>query len=314
MHKTEVAEGLAVIGLMGFAAWGCDAARNLLYTGEVPLGVMIAWWLFLRGMVKPPVQVEVRPAMSLPKEGPHSELEIVLKNTVRRAVSVTVQVSELKNAREGLKIDLAPGQVFPLDRVVRADDYEKDGTIRIGWNVHPLRKAWEDGVKALRDPLGRTSTVRTSGLKGLERAASVNQGGILECTKRIAQAAEDIAKSRDTRWHGTGAIKMNRVRPCVEVQAVSGDLNALHDLTVQRQHWIALCASANEIFENTKQGDTWYTADYVRTPAESSITFVAIDADEFRKRKRDASEGTEGGGSRNDTENGNTPDREATTE
>lgn len=224
MQRTEAVEGGLVIAVLAGLSWMFECVWAVMQGGELPLGIMAGWWVFGRGLIRPPVQVSIQPALSLGEEGPHHEMEIILKNTVRRRVSIKAKVTGFEGTATEAVLDLAPAQVFPLARVIRRDDFSRDGRLEIGWNLHPWRvrlekgreslkragiawsrirqaRTWGDATNAAKSVADRlttrTTTLRASGLAGLERTPSINQGGLLRCAQRLAGAAEAIVNSRN---------------------------------------------------------------------------------------------------------------------
>ena len=202
------------------------------------------WWALLRGVIRPPVVVECSPAIALQRSNAVPGIEPALVNTVKRRVKVNVVISGLHGGDRRLHLSLAPNQRFPMSGIVVVDDFTKRATVTIGWN---------DWRNALNWLTRRKTQLDMTGFRHMSSPLSIDQRGILEHLKSMAESMKDANKSRTTAWKGHAVVTARSAR----IEVVGGDTYAFRDGLVRANGRCRVVewGSRNDLHETTKAQD-----------------------------------------------------------
>lgn len=147
--------------------------------------VSCGWWVVIRGLIRPPVSVEIVPALGLTSESPIDGGDIILVNRVKRTLHIGAQVIGRERDSEGapvtkevkkqlVDISLAPSQRLMIGPLVAGWDFSGETVVLMKWRDWRRRLGWVTE---------RRTTVYTG---GIERPLSLDNRGIYTELKRMA--------------------------------------------------------------------------------------------------------------------------------
>lgn len=259
MTWSETAE-LVIVAVM---LWIADASLSEVSLFGSLEGLCLAgagWWALLRGFIRPPVVVECSPAIALQKSNPVPGIEPALVNTVKRRVKVNVVISGLHGGDRRLHLSLTPNQRFPMSGIVVTDDFTKRATVTIGWND------WRSAFNGLTR---RKTQLDMTGFRNMGPPLSIDQRGILENLKSMAESMRNASKGRTMAWAGRAEVTARGAR----IEVVGGDTHAFCDGLVRAKGRCRVVEweSRNDIHETTKAQDPATTFTCVGTEPGSEF-------------------------------------------